>query len=700
MTVSITTSQIGYDCDGVASSFTYPFKILQDSDLTVILTNSSDIASTLILDVDYTVTGAGNASGGTVVPATPSDWATGMTLTIERNTALTQDTDFTDGEAFSAESVENGLDKAFLKIQEQDRRLTTLEADATPVSTPRYYLIASDYVDLSDAIAQIGASTAKLVVDGNQTVSADLTIPVNVQLEIPKGPIITIDSGKALTINSAFTAGNYQVFAGSGTVKFGAGAVESVRSVWTGAIGDRTTDDSAAIQKVINICLANTRPIPLLVVGQHRLASSVMIDRSIPSLSKLGEFRIIGEGNGAGFYATTAMTMFSATANHTVNAVSGMTTFENVHFEVDNAATAAYVYDNAFIQMGFERCIFNKIKAFNSTGVNTFSHWFHKCKMFDWSGSFFYLSYTSSNDVSFTGNYANGGGDFYYSDVLQQGLRFIDNTLETMTGMAVKINGGRGIAISGNYVESIATGSSYMMDLSAPGSNSATGAFVGGNMFLMTDDQVADSNFYAMNWGAAVGGMSAGNYSNGKLNKLPTFPNFGAVHSFGDVSNGVKVYSPLTGESLKLYSTATSADISPYNVQTVAVTKAYSSDLFNAAGLTDNAVIWQQPAYSLLLNVTAVLDTQFAATGLTDLDVTVGDGGDNDGVLVQTMNLKTDAVATQYKARGAYWNGGAVGTEIYKTTATDWYGYATAVGANLSTLSAGSITFYFTYRLL
>ena len=126
------------------------------------------------------------------------------------------------------------------------------------------------------------------------------------------------------------------------------------------------------------------------------------------------------------------------------------------------------------------------------------------------------------------------------------------------------------------------------------------------------------------------------------------------------------------------------------------VTKDHASDLFDAVGVTtDSANIWLQPANTILLACKTRLDAQFAAAGLSDLDVTVGDGGNNTGILNPVaMNGWSDAVGTEYKDRGLYWN--TVGG-LYKATATQWIAYSSSVGANLDTTSAGQISFYFFY---
>ena len=109
----------------------------------------------------------------------------------------------------------------------------------------------------------------------------------------------------------------------------------------------------------------------------------------------------------------------------------------------------------------------------------------------------------------------------------------------------------------------------------------------------------------------------------------------------------------------------------------------------NAAATTDSGNLYIQPANSILLGAYYRLDEQFAATGLTDLDVEVGLSGDNNGLLAATGNLKSDAVGTYYRTIGAY------GVPLYEAAATTWVLYVTATGANLSTLTAGTISFYF-----
>ena len=123
------------------------------------------------------------------------------------------------------------------------------------------------------------------------------------------------------------------------------------------------------------------------------------------------------------------------------------------------------------------------------------------------------------------------------------------------------------------------------------------------------------------------------------------------------------------------------------------ITLNHTSYLFNNPGLTDGGTLWTQPARTTLVSVMIQMDEQFVATNMTDLRVTIGLAGDNDGILQTTGNLTSDAANTEYKNRGAYWNA-ATGGEYYCNSATEWKIYSTATGANLDTTTAGQITIW------
>ena len=110
MTVSSTTTKNSYSGDGSTTAFSYTFKIFDEDDITVVLRNNSTGAETTqTITTNYTVSGVGNAGGGTVTFVTAPP--TGNTVVLLRITPLTQLTDYTPNDPFPAESHETALDK-------------------------------------------------------------------------------------------------------------------------------------------------------------------------------------------------------------------------------------------------------------------------------------------------------------------------------------------------------------------------------------------------------------------------------------------------------------------------------------------------------------------------------------------------------------------------------------------------------------
>lgn len=121
MTVSTTTSRSGpYAGAGTTGPFTVGFRFLDNSHLLVVRADSLGVETTLVLNTDYTVTGAGSDVGGVVTLVVAL--AVGYTLTIQRNVPLTQLLDYTQSDAFPAESHESGLDKLTMALQQVDTK--------------------------------------------------------------------------------------------------------------------------------------------------------------------------------------------------------------------------------------------------------------------------------------------------------------------------------------------------------------------------------------------------------------------------------------------------------------------------------------------------------------------------------------------------------------------------------------------------
>lgn len=139
MTITTTTSRWAYTGDGVNTIFTYTNRILTKEDLIV-----SVDGTVLTVDVGYTVSGVGEASGGSVVfTVAPSN---GAAVVIVRDIKATQTTSLPLGGAFPSTAVEAALDKLTILVQQIEsgdaRRLRLQEAD--PAATINELPLKSD----------------------------------------------------------------------------------------------------------------------------------------------------------------------------------------------------------------------------------------------------------------------------------------------------------------------------------------------------------------------------------------------------------------------------------------------------------------------------------------------------------------------------------------------------------------------------
>ena len=133
MTQTSTTVKVTYTGDGSTTAFPTTFRFLQNSHVKVIeRTISSGAESTLTEGTEYTLTGKGEASGGTVTAATAP--ASSVQWIVKRDAPLTQETSFPLGGDFPSTSVEDALDLLTQIMQqhgeELDRALQFSETSA------------------------------------------------------------------------------------------------------------------------------------------------------------------------------------------------------------------------------------------------------------------------------------------------------------------------------------------------------------------------------------------------------------------------------------------------------------------------------------------------------------------------------------------------------------------------------------------
>ena len=120
MTISTTIIKNSYSGDGSTTSFTYAFKIADQDFIEVIVktnaTGAESVRSIGTGSTNYSVTGVGEASGGSVVFVTAP--ASTETVILRRSTTKTQALDLIENDNLPANSIENAFDKNLSLIQE------------------------------------------------------------------------------------------------------------------------------------------------------------------------------------------------------------------------------------------------------------------------------------------------------------------------------------------------------------------------------------------------------------------------------------------------------------------------------------------------------------------------------------------------------------------------------------------------------
>tara|TARA_Y100001963_G_scaffold159873_1_gene265886 strand:+ start:1485 stop:2180 length:696 start_codon:yes stop_codon:yes gene_type:complete len=147
MTVSTTTLKASYSGNGSTTAFAYTWKVFASTELKVYIRSSAG-AETLKSEgtgsANYAVSGVGATGGGNVTFVTAP--ASGETVVILRDTALTQGTDYQPADPFPAADHEDALDRLTHIVQEQQEELdrSFKVSRTTAITTPEFTDSPSD----------------------------------------------------------------------------------------------------------------------------------------------------------------------------------------------------------------------------------------------------------------------------------------------------------------------------------------------------------------------------------------------------------------------------------------------------------------------------------------------------------------------------------------------------------------------------
>lgn len=242
MTVSSQVNRKDYSGNGSTTNFATEFRFLEDSHLRVILTvDSTGVETVQSLTTNYTVTGKGEDSGGTVTMIIAP--ATGETLTIIRDVPVTQQTDYVENDDFPAESHERALDKLTMIVQQQQEEI----------------------------------SRSVKVTEGN--VGSGLTIPAPEDGKLLRGNDTGgFDNVTILQLGAVVDAGDLpynQGGTGSVNTTVETKLQERVSVEDFGAVGDGSTDDAAAflLSQALNIPI-ELQPGKVYAIGSQITATA------------------------------------------------------------------------------------------------------------------------------------------------------------------------------------------------------------------------------------------------------------------------------------------------------------------------------------------------------------------------------------------------------------------------------------------
>ena len=222
MAISTTIIKNSYSGDGSNDTFAYAFKISAAADLQVIIRSALGVETVKTLTTDYTVTGAGNATGGNVVFESSDIPTATETVVIRRATTQTQTLDLVENDPFTADSVESAFDKnlaAIQEIQEQVDRSFKVSRTNT-ITSSEFTSSATDR-----ASRALGFDTS-----GDLTTIADF---------LPQG------GDSALMTYSTTTTDSDP---GAGKIRFNNTTIASVTAAYVDDVEYNATDISAWVQ--------------------------------------------------------------------------------------------------------------------------------------------------------------------------------------------------------------------------------------------------------------------------------------------------------------------------------------------------------------------------------------------------------------------------------------------------------------------
>lgn len=379
MSVADQTPVAGYTGNGVATAFSFPFAVLAEGDVSVMVAGLL-----LTLNVHYTVSGVGGASGTVTFTSAPASLAS---IVIYRDSDLTRDTDYQDNGDLLAATLNRDLDRLWLALQEV---LAGSKVSPRSVRAP----IGETLVDLPAASVRAGNLLGFDGVTGQ---------PIAVAPNSQDASALALDlastaAGKGAALVGAQDAGGYfsganaeQIFAEIGN-PFGAysNGIHIFRYIppaqWAGIFdGTNATDNTPHLVSAVTAARLSSTD----TTGRTRSAS-VYIPAGVYNISTAAALAPVNGCSGMTIYGSgrgSTVLQFTA-AGSTISVASSIyTTFRDITFrssvgiDTDQAAFTIAQTGNPLRSWRFERCAFEALyRCFAVTGASMCSEFsFEQC---------------------------------------------------------------------------------------------------------------------------------------------------------------------------------------------------------------------------------------------------------------------------------------------------------------------------------
>ena len=349
MTVSSTTVKNSYSGNSSTTVFAYTFKIFADTDLQVIIRSSTGTETTKTLTTHYTVSGAGDASGGNVTFTSGNTPATGETVVIRRGVPQTQAIDYIANDPFPAESHEEGLDRATMTIQQMQEEVTrSIKLSKTNTMTSTEFAVgATDRANkilAFDGNGEISVTQELGTFIGDWSASTDYNARDIVKDTSTNNIFIcntshTSSGSQPLTTNTDSAKWDLLVDAASATTSASAAAASAT------AAATSETNAATSATNSANSATASATSATNAATSETNASNSASAASTSASNASTSETNAASSATAAASSATSAAgsatTATTQASNASTSATNAATSESNASTSATNAATSA-----------------------------------------------------------------------------------------------------------------------------------------------------------------------------------------------------------------------------------------------------------------------------------------------------------------------------------------------------------------------